>query len=255
VGNTQFKTDVHNNGGRSPTWNSKYVFDVRDTAKSYMKIQIFNKRGIREDKLISEGRFPVSMFGQDVLDQWLPLNASGSNGGEIHVRGALFVPGQVPNPASAPAPNASQAMPPPVDKFSNAPPMHSQAAPVQQAPPMHNQVPPMQQAPMMAHGAPQQQPMYGQPMQQQPMYGQAPQQQMMYQQQPMQQQYMQQQPMQQGTNTVIIHDRGGGGYGGGYGGGPGMMGGGMAAPMMAGGMGLIGGMMIGEALGDDGGDY
>lgn len=89
VGKTKFKTRVHDNGGRSPTWNEKFVFPVYDPQLDQISISIKNKN-FTDSTPIGDARVPISMFlnGQ-LYDQWFPVMYRGRQRGEINLRAQL----------------------------------------------------------------------------------------------------------------------------------------------------------------------
>jgi len=89
-GHRQFKTKTHDNGGRTPHWNEKFVFNVIDAQLEQIEIEIMDSNFV-DDDYIGTCRIPVSMFthGQ-IVDQWFPVNKGKKQRGEVNLRVQLF---------------------------------------------------------------------------------------------------------------------------------------------------------------------
>ncbi|RHY33751.1 hypothetical protein DYB32_001425 [Aphanomyces invadans] len=95
VGNQVQKTKVHDNGGRFPVWNEKFIFRVNDPQLDQIVITIEDKN-VLDNAYIGQCRVPVNSFlhGQ-VVDQWYPVTRGKDHRGEINLRVQLTgLPGQ-----------------------------------------------------------------------------------------------------------------------------------------------------------------
>jgi hypothetical protein len=103
VGHRTFQTKVHDNGGRNPVWNDKFVFDVSDAQLQQLTIEIWDKNFVSND-YIGSCRLPVSIFNHGkIVDQWYPVNFRNQQRGEINLRVQLLgiLPGHVPTATAA----------------------------------------------------------------------------------------------------------------------------------------------------------
>ncbi|OQR97845.1 hypothetical protein ACHHYP_09868 [Achlya hypogyna] len=153
VGHRTFKTRVHDNGGRNPVWNDKFVFEVADMQLSQVVIEIWDSN-FTSDDYIGTCRLPMSIFtsGQ-VIDQWYPVNYRNQQRGEINLRVQMLgLPGHQGKPQGAYGQGMQQGYPP-----------HGQQPPPYQAPPPAYQAPPPAYQPATAPSYPSAPPAYGQP--------------------------------------------------------------------------------------------
>ncbi|KDO29388.1 hypothetical protein SPRG_05925 [Saprolegnia parasitica CBS 223.65] len=181
VGHRTFKTRVHDNGGRNPVWNDKFVFEVADMQLSQLVIEIWDSNYTSDD-YIGTCRLPMSIFASgQVIDQWYPVNYRNQQRGEINLRVQMLgIAG------------------------AHAPPAYGHQQPYAAPPPAYQQPAPPAYAQPSAPGYPSAPPAYGQQpaynggyaQQQQQQQIQQQQQQLQQQQQAMQQQTIQQQQMQ-----------------------------------------------------------
>lgn len=255
VGNRQFKTKVHDNGGTTPYWNEKFVFQVRDPQLNQVHLEVKDK-DLASSKFIGECRIPISMFSHgQVVDQWFALNRGhhGKSAGEINIRAQLFI-----NNAVMPGANPTQQQMPVTQNRSTSgyPGQVARQTQRMQAPaaqqyasapaPRYNSAPSAPSAPATQSYAPAPQQQYAPPPQQ---YAAPPQQ--VYQQPAPQVVYQQPQPqvvVQQAAPRTVVQPQYRHNQYGHHG--RSVQRGGMD-PMMAGGLGLLGGVLLGSALGDD----
>ena len=142
VGSQTQKTKVHHRGGKNPSWDQPYSFELRGRA-TMVQLTCFDKDTFSKDDFVGEANIPIQELARKKTGQdWFPMIRKGKNVGEVLVSWKMLG-GADSNPMKSKDRSYNQAMnyqPPPPTPPQQAyiPPRPTYPYPAQNQPPMSN---------------------------------------------------------------------------------------------------------------------